>query len=189
MTRPEEWTRLSVIGEVTSEPPMPRLLRAPRRLPGVGGQTLDRARSAQDPSTLPPALPGEARTSGMNEPGDGERTPSVAHRSPALSLADLEAVAVRNNPTIEAARALVQQQQGLLRQVTRYPNPTVGWVQSTPSQLSQGATQGAFISQDYVTAGKLKVAGQAERAEIEWRCWQLKAQIGRVMNDVAHPLF
>ena len=138
----------------------------------------------QDPSTLPPALPGEARTSGMNEPGDGERTPSVAHRSPPLSLADLEAVAVRNNPTIEAARALVQQQQGLLRQVTRYPNPTVGWVQLTPSQLSQGATQGAFISQDYVTAGKLKVAGQAERAEIEWRCWQLKAQIGRVMNDV-----
>ena len=96
---------------------------------------------------------------------------------------------MRNNPTIEAARALVQQQQGLLRQVTRYPNPTVGWVQSTPSQLSQGATQGAFISQDYVTAGKLKVAGQAERAEIEWRCWQLKAQIGRVMNDVRIRVF
>jgi cobalt-zinc-cadmium efflux system outer membrane protein len=78
----------------------------------------------------------------------------------------------------------VVQQEGLLRQLTRYPNPTVGWVQSAASQRSQGETSGAFISQDIVTAGKLRVVGQAERLEIEWRRWQLKAQIGRVLNDV-----
>ena len=102
----------------------------------------------------------------------------------AISLAELEGLALRNNPTIRAAEALVVQQQGLLRQLTRYPNPTVGWVQSTPSRRSEGATQGAFISQDIVTAGKLRVVGEAERVEIEWRCWQLKAQVGRVLNDV-----
>lgn len=105
--------------------------------------------------------------------------------SPApLTLAQLESLALNNNPTIKAAEALVLQQQGLLRQLTRYPNPTVGWVQSTPSQRMQGATQGAFISQDIVTAGKLKVVGAAERVDVQWRQWQLQAQVGRVLNDV-----
>jgi hypothetical protein len=39
----------------------------------------------------------------------------------------LEGLALRNNPTIQAAEALVVQQQGLLRQLTRYPNPTACW--------------------------------------------------------------
>jgi cobalt-zinc-cadmium efflux system outer membrane protein len=96
----------------------------------------------------------------------------------------LEGLALSNNPTIQAAEALVVQQQGLLRQLTRYPNPSAGWVQSASSRRSEGETQGAFISQDIVTAGKLRVVGQAEKVEIEWRLWQLKAQIGRVRNDV-----
>jgi cobalt-zinc-cadmium efflux system outer membrane protein len=101
-----------------------------------------------------------------------------------LPLAELEALALRNNPTIKAAEALVLQQQGLLRQLTRYPNPSAGWIQSTSSRRSEGETQGAFISQDIVTAGKLRVVGQAERVEIEWRTLQLKAQVCRVLNDV-----
>jgi len=101
-----------------------------------------------------------------------------------LSLAELEDLAIRNNPTIKAAEALVAQQQGLLRQLTRYPNPSVGWVQSAASQRSQGETSGAFVSQDIVTAGKLRVVGQAERVEVDWRILQLKAQIGRVLNDL-----
>ncbi len=101
-----------------------------------------------------------------------------------LSLLDLEKMALGNNPTIKAAEALVLQQQGLLRQLTRYPNPTAGWVQSTPSRMSEGATQGVFISQDIVTAGKLRIVGRAERVEVEWRILQMNAQVGRVLNDV-----
>ncbi len=102
----------------------------------------------------------------------------------ATTLDELEQMALAHNPTIRAAEALILQQQGLLRQLTRYPNPTAGWVQSTPSRPTQGATQGAFISQDIVTAGKLRIVGQAEKVEIRWRCLQLEAQIGRVRNDV-----
>src|SRR5262249_36965020 len=50
-------------------------------------------------------------------------------------------------------------------------------------------TQGAFIGQDIITAGKLRVVGQAEKVEIEWRRWQLKAQIGRVVDDVGTRYF
>jgi cobalt-zinc-cadmium efflux system outer membrane protein len=78
----------------------------------------------------------------------------------------------------------VVQQQGLLLQLTRYPNPSAGWLQSTSARRSEGDTAGAFISQDIVTAGKLRVAGQAELVEIQWRSLQVIAQIGRVLNDV-----
>lgn len=135
------------------------------------------------PSALPAALPPQPSLPRNERPPGGG--PATVPAGPApLSLDELENLAVSNNPTIKAAEALVIQQQGLLRQLTRYPNPTVGWVQSTPSQRSQGATQGAFISQDIVTAGKLRVAGAAERVDVEWRRWQLQAQIGRVLNDV-----
>jgi len=143
------------------------------------------AEAPQAASSLPPALSSGTSVSERIE-ADATRGTSPRHalHPPTSTLVELESLALRNNPTIRAAEALVMQQQGLLRQVTRYPNPTVGWVQSTPSQRSQGATQGAFVSQDIVTAGKLRVAGEAEKVEIQWRCWQLKAQIGRVVNDV-----
>ncbi|MGC8640593.1 MAG: TolC family protein [Isosphaeraceae bacterium] len=137
-----------------------------------------------------PALPPNSSLRSRQEEQAGPRAAAVSAPRPAsLSLAGLEAVAIRNNPTIQSAQALVVQQQGLLRQLTRYPNPTVGWVQSSSDPRSQGMTQGAFIGQDIVTAGKLKVIGQAERIEVEWRCWQLKAQIGRVVNDVRTRYF
>src|SRR5205807_14947 len=107
--------------------------------------------------------------------------PTPAADPQPLAIGTLEDLALRNNPTIQAAEALVQQQWALLRQVGRYPNPTVGWVQTTPSRRSEGATSGAFIGQDFVTAGKLKLAKDAERVEVDWRLWQLKAQRARVV--------
>ncbi len=145
------------------------------------GRSVDfQGRGGRSPA-LPLATPVPGRFEEPFARGAGAETSA----SPApLSRAELESLALRNNPTIKAAEALVVQQEGLLRQLTRYPNPTAGWVQSTSSPRFQGATQGAFISQDIVTAGKLRVVGRAEKVEIEWRLWQLKAQIGRVLNDV-----
>ena len=116
------------------------------------------------PPALPLATPAPLR---IEEPLDREAGGEHPAGPSPLSLAELEALARRNNPTIQAADALVLQQQGLLRQLTRYPNPTAGWVQSTPSRRSEGATQGAFISQDIVTAGKLRVVATAVRERRE----------------------
>jgi cobalt-zinc-cadmium efflux system outer membrane protein len=135
-------------------------------------------------SPAPPVAPPPSNGTTRNHEQLVTNSPARGPNSASLSLADLENLAIKNNPTLRAAEALVVQQQGLQRQLTRYPNPTVGWVQSTPSQRLQGATQGAFISQDIVTAGKLRLVGQAEKVEVEWRSWQLQAQIGRVLNDV-----
>ena len=72
----------------------------------------------------------------------------------------------------------------LLRQAGLYPNPTAGYVRTDADQSGQSETAGVFLSQDIVTAGKLKVIGQAETVEIDLRRWQLKAQIDRVLSDV-----
>ncbi|HUY92195.1 MAG TPA: TolC family protein [Pirellulales bacterium] len=99
-------------------------------------------------------------------------------------MADLEAWALGNNPTIAAAEALVRQQQGMWRQAGLYPNPTAGYLRTDPNQPRQSETQGLFLSQEFVTAKKLRLAQAAERQDIEWRRWQLAAQRRRVVNDV-----
>ncbi|HVA44908.1 MAG TPA: TolC family protein [Pirellulales bacterium] len=101
-----------------------------------------------------------------------------------LALADMEAWALRNNPTIASAQALVREEQGLWRQAGLYPNPTAGYVRTDPNQSRQSETQGLFLSQEFVTAKKLRLAQAADRQDIEWRRWQLDAQRRRVLNDV-----
>ncbi len=101
-----------------------------------------------------------------------------------LSLDDLVTLAIANNPTIPQARALITQQQGLTDQAGLYPNPQLGYLRSDPSQSDKSRTSGAFLSQEFVTAGKLRLAQQAGRYDIALRQWQVSAQEQRVVNDV-----
>lgn len=108
-------------------------------------------------------------------PGKGQQS---------LTLADLEQMALSTNPTIPQAGALVQQQQGLARQVGLYPNPQAGYLRTDADQSGQSQTAGVFLSQEFVTAGKLRLARQAERQDVQIRRWQLSAQQRRVLNDL-----
>jgi cobalt-zinc-cadmium efflux system outer membrane protein len=101
-----------------------------------------------------------------------------------LTLADLERLALTSNPTIPQAGALVQQQQGLLRQAGLYPNPQAGYLRTDADQSGQSQTAGVFLSQEFVTAGKLRLARSAERQDVQIRTWQLNAQQQRVLNDL-----
>lgn len=131
-----------------------------------------RERSATLPSPLPAAA-------------SGNLCPPAHAPSPrSLTLADLENLALANNPTLPAAAAQVIQQEGLTRQAGLYPNPTVGYVRTDPDRAGQSQTSGVFLSQDLVTAGKLRLATAAGRQEIARTDWQLQAQRTRVVNDV-----
>ena len=101
-----------------------------------------------------------------------------------LSLEALVTLALVNNPTIPQASALVTQQQGLTEQAGLYPNPQLGYLRSDPSQSDKSRTSGAFLSQEFVTAGKLRLAQLAGRYDIKLREWQVSAQEQRVVNDV-----
>jgi cobalt-zinc-cadmium efflux system outer membrane protein len=110
--------------------------------------------------------------------------PPVAANPGVLTLAELEGLALSKNPTIPAAAALVTQQQGLLRQATLYPNPTAGYLRTDADQPGQTLQNGAFFSQEFVTAGKIRLAREAGRYDVEHSEWQLRAQNARVVNDV-----
>jgi cobalt-zinc-cadmium efflux system outer membrane protein len=129
----------------------------------------------------PLVLPPPKKVEGAGPVGIGP--PSSDTHSP-LTLHDLERLALDNNPTIGGAAALVRQQQGLMRQAGLYPNPTAGYLRTDADQPGQSQTAGVFLSQDLVTAGKLRLATAAEGREVEKRNWQLDAQKGRVVNDV-----
>lgn len=127
------------------------------------------------------SLPPPAR---LEERADADTASEPALGGQPLTLDQLEQLALTRNPTIPQAAALVQQQQGLRRQASLYPNPVAGYLRSDADKSGQSQTDGVFLSQEFVTAGKLRLARAQGGQEVVWRNWQLNAQQIRVLNDV-----
>lgn len=121
-----------------------------------------------------------------------DRRPSIVplpagmhSEKPAVSLADLEAMALANNPTLVQANAQIQAARGGAYQAGRWFNPEIGY---TGEQIGVDGTvgefQGGFVSQEFVTGGKLRLSREkwAQRARIAET--NLSAQHDRVLNDV-----
>jgi cobalt-zinc-cadmium efflux system outer membrane protein len=103
----------------------------------------------------------------------------------ALTLQELEGIALANNPTLVQANAQLQGEQGAAYQAGLPFNPVIGY---TGEQIgvkgTAGETQGAFVTQEIVTGGKLRLsrAKYAQRAQIA--ATNARAQQQRVLNDV-----
>ena len=109
--------------------------------------------------------------------------PGIAQSS-SLSLAELEAIALQNNPTLRQAQAAIDVDQGFYRQAGLYPNPQVGYLNSSASNPSVKQSNGLFLSQEFVTANKIDLAQQAILGEIRQMEWDQEAQRMRVLNDL-----
>ena len=104
----------------------------------------------------------------------------------ALTLEELEQMALQRNPTLAQAQADVRASEGRKLQAGLYPNPVVGYegreISSGP--IIRGGEHGLFVQQTIVTFGKLglsrKVFGQ-EQAQAESVA---AAQRERVVNAV-----
>ena len=112
-----------------------------------------------------------------------ESEPSL-QKTRSLSLEAAITLALANNPTIPQARSLVQQQNGTTVQAGLYPNPQVGYLRSDPDQPGKSRSSGAFLSQEFVTAGKLRLAQLASRYDAMLRTWQVTAQEQRDRKSV-----
>lgn len=114
-----------------------------------------------------------------------QATPLFSQDSdPALTLAELEALALEHNPTMVQSRMAVQAAQGRLVQAGLYPNPVVGYSADDLGAVGTAGKQGGFVLQEIVTGKKRgldrSIAGH-EVAEAEAAC---RAQQARVLNDV-----
>ena len=132
-------------------------------------------------SDVPP--PAEANVPSVPHSESAASSPPipVAHE---LSLADLEGLALQNNPTLAQAQAAIEVEQGTYRQAGLYPNPQVGYLNGTASNAAVKQSNGVFLSQEFVTAHKLDLDQQASSQEIKRFQWDREAQCMRVLNDL-----
>lgn len=157
-----------------------------------GGEPIGKARVADRFSRLPSrdTMPiirpvsmyaPETNESEANPANTPETVPSSTGRS--WTFESLESLALQHNPTLAQAAGAVDADRGLYDQVGRYPNPQLGYLRSDSSG-SGSQSQGVFISQEFVTAGKLKKNRDIEAWDIQRLSWDAEAQRMRVLNDL-----
>ena len=112
-----------------------------------------------------------------------------ARVSEALSLADLEGIAFQNNPTLTAASARIQSARGRQVQAGLYPNPVIGYHGTEIGNRGTSGQQGGFISQRFITGGKLQLDQAIAGQEINEAHFRFHAQKQRVLNDVRVRFF
>src|ERR1035437_5201335 len=84
-----------------------------------------------------------------------------AKTSPAMKLEDLETMALKSNPTLRQAQAVVRTSAGLARQAALWPNPAVGYQgEEIRGGSFHSGEQGGFVQQNIVLGGKLHLRQQ-----------------------------
>lgn len=103
-----------------------------------------------------------------------------------LALAELEQIALANNPTLVQTHANIGISQAKALQAGLYPNPTLGYdgEQMGLRDAPGGERQGAFLRQEIVTAGKLRLSREKYRQEAAQAEVMALAQQYRVLNSV-----
>jgi cobalt-zinc-cadmium efflux system outer membrane protein len=132
-------------------------------------------------------------------------TPDPVSISTVPCLADFERIAMQRNPTLMQAAAQYEAAQSRSFQAGLYPNPVVGYVQDQIGSFSEsrpsssgftvkgkpapGDNVGAFVQQQIITAGKLRLSRAKFAEEANAARWQALAQELRVINSVRISFF
>jgi len=121
-----------------------------------------RAQPPPAPLAVRTAEPGVALAVEPAPNGDG----SIAAAAPAPeSLEDFAALAERSHPRLRGAAAAVEAARGKAVQARLYPNPMLAG--ASPQAAGAFSQWNGFVSQDIVTAGKLRLAQQAALREVQ----------------------
>lgn len=108
-----------------------------------------------------------------------------AATSSPMTLAQLERIALANNPTLAQANAEIRAATARTRQSGLYPNPTVGYEgEQIRGGIQGGGEQGFFVSQDIVLGGKLGLNRNIFEQEKNQAVAGAEAQRLRVINNV-----
>ena len=136
-----------------------------------------------------------ASTRWLQEIGEGEggvaaaplRAPAISEQegvAAALTLEDLESLALAYNPTLGLAQAQVDAAQGRWVQAGLPPNPMIGYAGEEMGANGTAGMQGFFIGQQIITAHKNRLDRAVVAQEIQQAAQQLEAQRLRVLTDV-----
>jgi outer membrane protein, heavy metal efflux system len=106
----------------------------------------------------------------------------------AISLAELEDLALKNNPTLIQAKAHIDDENGEALQAGLYRNPAASYsgdLMGLPGPGNGlGEFQGGIVEQEIILGGKLKLSREKYKARAQAAVKQAEAQKVRVLNDV-----
>lgn len=182
--------------QIGADSPQSAPLGGPRRatpVPPLPGSSIAPPTHVQVPGAAPPAAPGimppQSRilipypAPGARQPGD-ERLPTlepelVAPRGPGVwDLEALSDLALARNPAIREAWAHVRSARGEAVQAGLYPNPTLNG--SSPQLAGSDTQYNGFVTQEFVTGGKLRLSRAAAMRAVQ----QAELQYARRRYDV-----
>jgi len=132
----------------------------------------------------PQAVPGIMIES--NQPLPGELTPTAELPSP-RTLTDFVLLAERSHPQLVAARAAIEAARGQAVQARLYPNPVLGG--ASPQIAGPESQWNAFVTQDLVTAGKLRLSQQAALRKVQQAEYDLIRARFDVLRDVRQTYY
>ncbi|MFM8271650.1 MAG: TolC family protein, partial [Gemmata sp.] len=141
-----------------------------------------------------PSLPTVLRTSGdVQQAGFVQLADLVKENASGapLALADLTELTLARNPRLAQVTWAVETARGKALQAGLYPNPTVNLA---ADELNDRTGRGGILSlphvtQEFVTAGKLKLARGAADREVDAATLAVVAERYRVLTDVRQAYF
>jgi outer membrane protein, heavy metal efflux system len=107
-----------------------------------------------------------------------------AQQAGALTLAEVEQLALSFNPTLAEAAARVRAARGEQLQVGLPPNPTFGYLGSEIGNDGRAGQQGIVFGQEFIRGNKLGLNRAVAAREAERREQEFAAQQRRVLTDV-----
>ncbi len=104
----------------------------------------------------------------------------------ALTLAELERMALENNPTLAQADAAIRVAEGKRKQAGLFPNPIIGYQgeELSTRAFSEKSEHFFFVEQTILTGGKLKKSRRIFEHEQTEAAAEKEAQRQRVLNSV-----
>lgn len=143
-----------------------------------------------EPLRLPSLVSDNSTATQPNLPGIQQPVSEAIPSPPAesiiapLSLAEFEQLALQNNPSLGAAWANVDAARGRQIQGGLYPNPSLGYFADDIGENGTAGKQGGFVSQQFVTGGKLRLNRAIGGQEVQELQFRRDAQQLRVLSDV-----
>ena len=106
--------------------------------------------------------------------------------APVLTLAELERIALENNPTLAQASSEIDAARGRAKQAGLLPNPTVGYAADEVSRgpVIRGGEHGIFAEQTIPLGGKLGLSRRVFEREATQAEALRDVQRQRIVNDV-----
>lgn len=167
-------------------------------LPAPGSNPAANAESVAPSSNPPAELSLPESTASPSAEAASDR--SLQHKLPiaagplqpsghGLSLAEIESLALGNNPSLVRSAAEVDAARGRFVQAGLYPNPTLGYAGSEIGNEGRAGQQGGMVEQQIILGNKLALAQQTVGHEVDRLVHLLEAQRLRVLTDTRRQFY